>query len=157
MNDQNTYTAMTPAERAALAEARELQAQQRKQAAAQSAAHTTREVPRQGSPAQKAAPANTARPAKGAGRPVRAGGRAAARPAPPVRTEKPVKTEKTVKPDTNEFPTYLRTGKGRGGYKPPKVKKRVVLRQHRFHMDPRLRAVLLAILAVAMVFVILLF
>lgn len=138
MSKNEEYTPMTPAQRAALAEEREMQAQNRRRA--QSAQQTVLKTP------------NTARPIEA--KPVVSSSGTAEYPK--VQKTAPHTKEQTApakKEDTNEFPTYVRAGKG--GYHPPKVKKRHVAKQHRRRLDPRFKAALLAIGALVLVLIIL--
>lgn len=173
---------MTPAERAALADAREADAQRRKymntqprqgsarpaaqsaqpQNTQRSAANTQQRVPTQRTAPQSGQRTNGNVPrmantheypktapyvkqANGTKRPVRQGN---ARPstAPMQNGEERV--------DTGEFPSYVRAGKG--GYKPPKTKKRVVARQHRRKLDPKFKAALSAVAVVIGIIIIML-
>ena len=47
--------------------------------------------------------------------------------------------------DTGEFPTYVRTGKG--GYRPPKAKKRAAARSYRRKLDPKFKAAIAAVVS----------
>ena len=152
MSKNEEYTPMTPAQRAALAEARETQAQNRRRAVQGSAQSTAPRTAAQ-RPAQPAQPkrqqaAQTAEYPRQP-RPAQSSAPRKAAPTRPAPVQNPPKKE-----DTNEFPTYVRAGKG--GYKPPKVKPRRAARLNRRRLDPRFKAVLLAVGAIALIFIILL-
>ena len=154
MSKNEEYTPMTPAQRAALADARETQAQNRRRAAQ----GTQTAAPRAAAPhrpaqavSQKAANTNATRTAEYPKQRRTAQGSA---PQKAVQKRPIAPQNAPKKEDTNEFPTYVRAG--RGGYHPPKVKNRHVARQHRRKLDPRFKAVLLAVGALALIFIILL-
>ena len=149
----NENRTLTAAERAALANAREAEAERRKYASARPV------------PTVQRAPSQTIQKTRVA--PQRPQNTAAQRASAHNTNEYPnikrtpatkPKTTKPQKEDTGEFPSYLRTGKGSGfkGFKPKKQEKRQVAKQHRRKMDPRLRAVLLALAAVAAIILLLL-
>ena len=167
---------MTPAQRAALAEAREAEAQRRKYAAntPYGTQNAVRQQPRSAQAPQRQAAnavapqrrgsATMQRPSSGAEAaqkintreyPKVKGNANTARPVRPVNT-KPNTAAKVDedKADTGEFPSYVRTGKG--GYHPPKSQKRVVARQHRRKLDPKFKAALLAVATVLLIIIILL-
>lgn len=192
--EKNEYTPTTPAERAALAEARERDARRQKafaaaktHAAVGTAVQTKR--PAEVSQTAKNEPVSAAASAYG-GAPRKArtqavgdtrrtagGARTAVRGQPqnrnPARlTPKTSHTQGAAhisartsygyggygddRTDTNEFPTYVHAGK-KGGYKPPKPKKRRVAPYRRKKLDPRFRAALLALGALLLIFLVLFF
>lgn len=133
----NENRTMTAAERAALANAREAEAQRKKYASqAQSKPTVTR------SAAPKSA-TNTKEYAK-------------PQNIKPNATVKPATQPKKApeKEDTGEFPSYVRMGKG--GYRPPRSQKRSVARQHRRKLDPRFKAALLAACSIVLIITVLL-
>ncbi len=150
MSNKQEYNVLTPQQRASLANAREAEAQLRKRnAAARSAVSApmatvqrpktvnsnTREYPRiQNS--TLAAPQNRQQRVKS------------------QRPSAHTNAHQHEKEDTGEFPSYVRAGK-RGGYR-PQTKKRHVARQHRRKLDPKFKAILSALCAVALVVIILL-
>ena len=131
-------TTLTPRERAALAEAREAEAQRRKHASAPPAANRVQrpKVPAQ-NPYQK--------------------GNTSEYPRTPIKSapKRPAKVNNTPtgKEDTGEFPSYVRRGKG--GYHPPKPKSRKAVRHHK-KLNPKITAAICAALAVLAVILILL-
>lgn len=131
----NENKTLTAAERAALANAREREAQRRKYAAQ---------------------PQNNPRPTASARTPVSKNQNTneypkAVRRAPVKKAPQRSANEKV---DTGEFPTYVRIGKG--GYHPPKSQKRRVAKKNRRPLDPKIKAVIAAVAAVALIFIILL-
>ena len=154
MSKNEEYTVMTPAQRAALAQQREMEAQMRKRGVPQTPQNN---VPRQ-RPASQTATAARQRPATAQQRPVQSAGQRPAAPQnrrpqnAPVRKAPPQNMPN--KEDTGEIPAYVRAG--RGGYRPPKTKTRQVINQHRRRLDPRFKAALLALGAVLLVIIILL-
>ena len=74
----------------------------------------------------------------------------------PARTSYGYGADADERADTNEFPTYVHAGK-KGGYKPPKPKKRRVAPYRRKKLDPRFRAALLALGALLLIFLVLFF
>ena len=166
MADNNTW--LSPEERAALARQRELESARR--AAVQ---NRTQTAPRAQQPQATARPAGTnptqtnpraqqrpqpgaaqSRPAQPAGRPAVRGGmpsgvrqvQRSAHPTAPVRPGE-------ATGDTKELPRYIHTAK-RGGHKPPRRKTRTAP-PVRIKLPPKVRAVLLAIAAVTLIFIIL--
>ena len=171
MADNNTW--LSPEERAALARQRELESARR--AAVQ---NRTQTAPRAQQPQATARPAGTnptqknpraqqrpqpgaaqsrpaqSRPAQHAGRPAVRGGmpsgvrqvQRSAHPPAPVRPGE-------ATGDTKELPRYIHTAK-RGGHKPPRRKTRTAP-PVRIKLPPKVRAVLLAIAAVTLIFIIL--
>lgn len=219
--EKNEYTPTTPAERAALAEARERDARRKKAfAATKNHAAVGTKVPSKrpaavsqtaknesvptAAPADGSAPrkarmqtvgntypaANGTRRTGGMSQPVgetrqpvkdtrqtvsgtrtaergQTQNRISVRPAPktpytrsaahiPARTSYGYGPDADERSDTNEFPTYVHTGK-KGGYKPPKPKKRRVVPYRRKKLDPRFRAALLALGALLLIFLVLFF
>lgn len=125
---------MTARERAALAEAREAEAQRRKRAQSTASPKATPAVrQRTGENTREYAKANQ-NVKKTAGKP-------------------PITQPQTEKVDTGEFPSYVRRGKG--GYHPPKPKSRKVPR-HRRKLNPKLFAAICAVGAILLIIVILL-
>lgn len=163
MSKNEEYTPMTPAQRAALADARETQAQNRRRAVQ---GNTQATAPRAAAPQRPAQTVPQQRPAQTQRQTSNASAaqtaeyprqpRTAQGNAPQKNVQKRPATPQNApkKEDTNEFPTYVRAGKG--GYRPPKVKTRRVSRQRRRKLDPRFKAVLLAVGALVLLFIILL-
>ncbi len=135
----NENRTMTAAERAALADAREVEARRRKSATAQRP-DSVRRV-RNTTQNTNEYPKATARPAQKP--PVR---RPAAKPQTSAKKEENV--------NTSEFPTYVRTGKG--GYHPPKSQKRRVAKHNRRPLDSRITAAIAAVVVLLLIFIILL-
>ncbi len=158
---------MTAKERAALANAREAEAQRRKNVNApvqrQSAPVNSQAAPAARPTAPKSAQA--ARPAMPKAAPNRVQGgtnsghntreypkapyikqaAASKRPQRVVNGTAPNIQNNPDKTDTGEFPNYVRTGKG--GYHPPKSKKRVVAKTHRRKLDPKFKAAIAAVIS----------
>ena len=157
-------TSMTPKERAALAAAREAEAQRKKRMAS-----ATAQPPRTATPPSTAKPmpnyvksAPQGRPASG--RSAKGGTNAPknkmnTREYPRVPQKNGVKpgtkphTNGEEREDTGEFPSYVR--KGKGGYHPPKPKSRKVIRRRK-KLDPKVLAALTAAAALVLIVVILL-
>lgn len=143
----NENRTMTAAERAALAEAREAEAQKRKFASQNTAVRRPTQSTQTAN--QKNSAYNTKEYPK-----APAANRPQNRNVPP---KKPVQMQptpvQTEKENTGEFPSYVRSGKG--GYHPPKAKKRQVAK-HRRKLDPRFKAVLLAVCALLLIIFLLL-
>lgn len=175
--EKNEYTPTTPQERAALAEAREREARQQKALAAGSVsfrqagtAVQSRNAPSStalkeparapaytGAGAVRRPQANTAakiQPRKQSAQPAPKTAGAPSSAARAVRTSRPAAPE--GRGDTNEFPAYVHTGV-KGGYKPPKPKKRRIAPYRRKKLDPRFRAAILAVGALFLIFLILFF
>ena len=140
----NENKTLTAAERAALANRREAEAQRRRAIEAGNSGT----IPRQNPPARPKRPQNNTHNTNEYPKPVRKGA-PTQRPMP-----KPNPQKQSDKTDTGEFPTYVRTGKG--GYHPPKSQKRKVSRKNRRPLDYRVKAVIAAVSAVALIFIILL-
>lgn len=161
MADNNTW--LSPEERAALARQRELESARR--AAVQ---NRTQTAPRAQQPQATARPAGTnptqtnpraqQRPQPGAAQPA---GRPAVRGGMPSgvrQVQRSAHPTAPVRPgeatgDTKELPRYIHSAK-RGGHKPPRRKTRTAP-PVRIKLPPKVRAVLLAIAAVALIFIIL--
>lgn len=178
--EKNEYTPTTPQERAALAEAREREARRQKALAAGSASPRQAGTAVQSRTAPAAASAVLKDPARapaytgtGAGAIRRSPANTAAKIQPRKQTAHPAskaaapssaaRTVRTSRPaasegrgDTNEFPAYVHTGI-KGGYKPPKPKKRRIAPYRRKKLDPRFRAAILAVGALFLIFLILFF
>ncbi len=137
----NENRTLTAAERAALANAREAEAQRRKYAAKSDAKKASVPVNRVNTAARTAH--NTNEYPKSAIK----------RQAPTATKAAPKAMPKAEKVDTGEFPTYVRTGKG--GYHPPKTEKRKVVKNRR-PLDPRVKAAIAAVAVLALIFIILL-
>ena len=174
MNNNQGNTALTPAQRAALAEAREAEAQRRKYAsansnmqnpAARSQTNTVRQPMRQGQGIQRTTIAG--QPAKR----VQTQNQSTARQPNAQRQsihntreypkasaanlrQNNINKQTEVKEDTGEFPSYVRATK-RGGYRPAKAKQRHVTKIHRRKFDPHFKAALLAIGALLALFLLL--
>lgn len=140
MADNNTW--LSPEERAALARQRELESARR--AAVQ---NRTQTAPRAQQRPQPGAAQPAGRPAVRGGMP--SGVRQVQRSAHPTAPVRP--GEATG--DTKELPRYIHSAK-RGGHKPPRRKTRTAP-PVRIKLPPKVRAVLLAIAAVALIFIIL--
>lgn len=161
MADNNTW--LSPEERAALARQRELESARR--AAMQ---NRTQTAPRAQQPQATARPAGTnptqtnpraqQRPQPGAAQPA---GRPAVRGGMPSgvrQVQRSAHPTAPVRPgeatgDTKELPRYIHSAK-RGGHKPPRRKNRTAP-PVRIKLPPKVRAVLLAIAAVTLIFIIL--
>ncbi len=133
----NENKTMSAAERAALANAREAEAQRRKYAAG---AGNTQRRPHPAMP-NRAPTSRNVQNTNEYPKTVR-------RPQAPQPKKQPEKV------DTGEFPTYVRTGKG--GYHPPKSQKRRVAKKIRRPLDYRVKAAIAAVAALALIFIILL-
>ena len=170
MENNNNNTWLSPEQRAALARQRELEAarqtaarhntarpaaQQRTAQAQtqQGQPQTAAQRPTQGQPAARTAQAQQGQ-RHGTGTIPPAGVRAAQpRSARPVA---PVRAGEGVPGDTREMPRYVHTAK-RGGRKPPQKKTRRTTPPIRIQLNPRVRAVLLAVGALVLLLIILLF
>lgn len=178
-------TTLTPAQRAALAEAREADAQRRKYASATApvqnanqitrAPQAERQPMRQGQgiartasavaqrpPIRNAqAPSYAQNPSRNANAQSRAGHNTKEYPKAsalrPANANKNYTTNKQAeqKEDTGEFPSYVRATK-KGGYRPARAKQRHVTKIHRRKFDPHFKAALLAIGALLAIILILL-
>lgn len=147
---------MTSQERAALANAREAEAQRRK--------YASQSMQRQPQPAQsvnrtqipqrqnKSAVQIPSQARSNTQEYPKANQRPAASKTP--RAMGAVQNRVEEKSDTGEFPSYVRTGKG--GYHPPKTPKRVVAKQHRRKLDPKFKAAIAAVCTVFAIIIIML-
>ena len=161
MADNNTW--LSPEERAALARQRELESARR--AAVQNRTQTAPRAQRSQATARPAGtnptqtnPRAQQRPQPGAAQPA---GRPAVRGGMPSgvrQVQRSAHPTAPVRPgeatgDTKELPRYIHSAK-RGGHKPPRRKTRTAP-PVRIKLPPKVRAVLLAIAAVALIFIIL--
>lgn len=161
MADNNTW--LSPEERAALARQRELESARR--AAVQNRTQTAPRAQRSQATARPAGtnptqtnPRAQQRPQPGAAQPA---GRPAVRGGMPSgvrQVQRSAHPTAPVRPgeatgDTKELPRYIHSAK-RGGHKPPRRKNRTAP-PVRIKLPPKVRAVLLAIAAVALIFIIL--
>ena len=141
----NEHGAMTPQQRAALAEAREAEAQRRK-AGMQAAGRPAQPKPAQPKPAQpKPVQPKPAQPRPAQPKSAQRNTQEYIKPTQPAAKKPPVRTApKPETPqkesDTGEFPSYVR--KGKGGYRPPKPKARRATRHRR--LDARFLGVICA-------------
>ncbi len=142
-NNQGT-TNMTARERAALAEAREAEAQRRKRAAQGPAVQGNGAVKKTAAqaPAEAKRVQNTREYAK-----INQNGKSVSKK---PHTKQAVPPEKE---DTGEFPSYVR--KGKGGYHPPKPKSRKLPR-HRKKLNPKITAAISALCVILLIIIILL-
>lgn len=161
MADNNTW--LSPEERAALARQRELESARR--AAVQNRTQTAPRAQRSQATARPAGtnptptnPRAQQRPQPGAAQPA---GRPAVRGGMPSgvrQVQRSAHPTAPVRPgeatgDTKELPRYIHSAK-RGGHKPPRRKTRTAP-PVRIKLPPKVRAVLLAIAAVTLIFIIL--
>lgn len=169
MNNNQGNTPLTPAQRAALAEAREFEAQKRKYASSAVSTHNNIQSPQRQTAWQR--PVQQIRQAQQPVRmqnenqkrpPVRQGSGAVRNTAYDTREypknmnsqgkQQPNRRPLTNNPnpanqnkeDTGEYPSYIRATK-KGGYHPSKVKQRHVTKIHRKKLDPYFKAVLFAV------------
>ena len=154
---------MTPAQRAALAEQREREAQQRLAMQRANAAPVRPQAPRPQagnlSKEQRAALASAASLARKA--PIRAAQKPTRQAKPNLQTTKEVPRQTAKRPTatgnsatTGEFPTFIHAGKG--GYKPEPKARPARRRSHYRKLDPRFKAAVLAAAAVLVLLLVLL-
>lgn len=161
MADNNTW--LSPEERAALARQREMETA-RRTAVQNRAAQAVPRTPNAGAaqnPRAVAAGPNAAGPAqrRPAQPPTRPGTQRGGVPSGVRQGQRTVRPSAPVRPgeaagDTKELPRYIHSAK-RGGHKPPRRKTRTAP-PVRIKLPPKVRAVLLAVAAVALVFILLL-
>ena len=150
---------MTAAERAALAEAREAEAQRAKRAqSTQSAPKPTQSAaPRQtapkSAPAQKAPKAAQGSVPKSTNKNNTREYPRVAGTKPPIRRASPQAAQPAKESDTGEFPSYVRRGKG--GYRPPKPKTQRITKRRK-PLDPRVKAGIAAVATIVVILLILL-
>ncbi len=144
----NENKTMTAAERAALANAREAEAQRRKyaQSGTMRAASTQNRQPQAQSRPQ--------RPSQNTNEYPKANVKRQAPPPKRVQGAPQHQKNNDSKVDTGEFPTYVRTGKG--GYHPPKSQKRRVAKHNRRPLDYRVKAAIAAACTLVAIYIILL-